>query len=87
MWGRREHKAYVASEDEVVHHADNLAHRLLEPVAAAGRIVKIDALAIAQQATRQQLVVDVQRCCPQVVCLCHGRGGCTIPGRGSLGLV
>jgi hypothetical protein len=59
--------SYVAPQDQVVHNAHNPAHRIRELTFGVAGSNEVDALAIMKQTTREKLVVDVQRCCTQVV--------------------
>lgn len=63
--------AYVSSEDEIVDDAHDATHGVGQLVMVVARTGEVDGPAIAQQATGEELVVDVQRGCAQVVVVCH----------------
>jgi hypothetical protein len=70
--------AYVASQDQVVYHAHDPPHRIGQRAIAVPRPVKSDGISIADEAAGKKLIIDVQRCCPQVVKIYHVCADCSV---------
>jgi hypothetical protein len=60
-------ETYVSSQDQIIDHAHDLSHCSLQSPFALIWARKLNALPISQQSSRQQLVIDVQRRCTEVV--------------------
>lgn len=72
---RGEHqRTHVAPQDEVVDDGHDAAHGVGQLIMVVAGAVEVDAPAIAQQASGQELVVDVQRGCAQVFGVDHCEG-------------
>lgn len=65
-------KTHVASQYQIIHDAHDHPHGRVGAGLAVCRIRKVNLLAIAEQASGQELVVDVQRCRPHVLEVGHG---------------
>lgn len=64
-------ETYIAAEDQVVNNSHNTPHCVLHTAWSVLRVGEIDVLAIAQEPAGQELVVDIQRGCAEVVRLDH----------------
>ena len=65
-------KTYVASQNQIIDHTHDAAHgRRAGGITNQGRIGEVYGLTILQQSPRQQLIIDVQRGCPQVLVFGH----------------
>ena len=62
---------YVASQYQIVDDSHDAAHSRGAIVLSSAGVEEVDALPISQEAPREQLVVDVQRCCTQIFQLYH----------------
>lgn len=64
--------AYIASQDQIVYHGYDLAHGIGQVIFGRARIGEVDDSGIAQQTSGEELVVDIQRGCAQIIKVYHG---------------
>ena len=77
-WKRKTH---VAPKNQIVDNGNNPAHGGGNLAAGVTRVGEINALAIAQQSSREQLVVDVERRLSQMLELDHGKSPRSVMSR------
>lgn len=65
-------ETYISSDYEIIQDAYDAGCSLRSAVLVFSKACEVDVAAIAEKSSRQQLVVDVLRSCPQILRINHG---------------